>query len=159
VVALLPVLTAVEGDELAPEVPDATPSRLRSVQYLSDEWIDALDVAARTDEVLGELAAHDGLVLQQVVRRPDGRETAFHIVLQGGSAAVRRGTAADASVTLTTDLDTAAAIARGELSARLAFLRGSLRIGGDVRVLMAHRDLLTRVGDVFAGVREQTTWP
>jgi hypothetical protein len=129
------------------------------VQYLSEEWIAALDAAARTDEGLRELAAVDDLVLEQVVWCPDGTDTTFHLDLRRETPVVRAGSAAQPSVTLTTDLGTATAIARGELSARLAFLRGRLRIGGDVRTLVAHRDLLTRLGDVFAAVRDQTTWP
>lgn len=129
------------------------------MQYLSDEWIDALDAAARTDASLQKLAAQDDLVLEHTIRRPDGTDTVFHLDMRGDTPRIHRGSAASASVRLTTDLDTATAIARGELSARLAFLRGNLRIGGDVRALMTHRDVLTRLGDVFASVRARTTWP
>ena len=50
----------------------------------------------------------------------------------------------------------AVAIASGRDSAQMAFMRGELTVGGDVRVLIEHRALLDDLGDVLGELRSQT---
>ena len=69
---------------------------------------------------------------------------------------VRAGRADDADVTFTQDRATARAIADGELAAQTAFMAGRLRTGGDLTRLLAHREALADLDDVFADVRART---
>ena len=124
-------------------------------EFLSPAWIADLDAAAG-----GATAPQDlRLVVQQVVVDEDGHEVAAYAVrIADGRVRVEAGRAADADVTFTSARPTAAAVARGELSAQRAFLDGDLRVGGDLaRVLDAARQL-TGVVDLFAPARTGTTW-
>lgn len=138
------------------------------MQFLSDEWLDALDDAARRrvpaadDELSGV-----SMTVEQVVT--DGPSWRFTI--DRGSLSVERvdpaGQSAGASaetetedgvVRLISDRATAADIASGRRAALDAFIRGDLVIGGDVRPLIDHGVALTTLGDLFADLRSSTTF-
>ncbi len=123
------------------------------MQFLSDEWIEAMDAAgAPTGE------AEAAVVIEQTVKGgPEGPRT-FHVSIGDGSVRFAAGPAAEATVTFTQDYDTAGTIARGERSAQAAFMSGDLKIGGAVRVLLDHQDLFENTDDVFADVRADTEY-
>jgi putative sterol carrier protein len=125
------------------------------LRHLSPEWIAALDEAARTSTALREVAAALDLTVQQVVI-DDTDEVAWYVRLRGGEVGVHPGRADVADVTFTQDGATARAIADGDLSAQAAFMAGRLRTGGDLTQLLAHRDALAGLEDVFAEVRSRT---
>lgn len=121
------------------------------VQYLSEEWLQEADTALRTS----------GL------RTPDGRrftmeqrvgEAVFHMVFDGDGAGVRAGPAPDPSVVFRQSWDTAAAIARGELSAEEAVLNGHTILEGDPIALVTNHPVLAKADDVFAELRARTVW-
>ena len=125
------------------------------LRHLSAEWIAALDEAARASSSLHEAAADLDLTVQQVVSDGDD-EVTWYVRLRGGEVEIRAGRADDADVTFTQDRATARAIADGELSAQAAFMAGRLRTGGDLTRLLAHREALADLDDVFADVRART---
>lgn len=119
-------------------------------EFLSDEWITALDTAARAVRVADDLE----LVIQQVV--PDGAasgEVAYRVEATRGAVRVRPGRAAAPDVTFTQDRATAEAIHRGTLSAQAAFIDGRLRLGGDLRSVIDRAGALVALDDVFAATR------
>ena len=124
------------------------------VRFLSDQWLDALDDAARS----GSASVSDGmsgvsLVVEQVVREGP----TWRLVIDDGAMRVERGPSERApDVRLTSDRETAAAIASGRRAALDAFMRGELVIGGDIRSLLDHREAFEALGDLFAGVRDAT---
>lgn len=118
----------------------------------SDEWIAALDAAARADDDLKEASRGRRVVIGQEV--VDGeRRTCWHMVLDHGEVAVRPGPADDADVTFSQDREVAEAVTRGEVAARTAFVLGRIRVGGDVSVLLEVGPALAGMGDVFGPVR------
>ena len=123
------------------------------VRFLSDEWIAALDAAAREAEVPGNLR----LTIQQIVAG-DGRDVAYHLVVADGRIRVHAGTAEEADVTLVQSREVAAAFSRGELNAQQALEAGSLKLRGDIGRLAREGKGLTAMTDVFAAVRHQTTY-
>ncbi|MDZ7674304.1 MAG: SCP2 sterol-binding domain-containing protein [Acidimicrobiales bacterium] len=125
------------------------------VQFLSDDWLRALDGAARArpsaaDDPLGDVS----LSIEQVVTDV----TRWRFVVDRGSMSVvtEESFEGDADIRLTSDRDTAAAIASGERAALHAFIEGELVLGGDVRVLIQNKDALVSIGDVFARVSAAT---
>jgi putative sterol carrier protein len=64
----------------------------------------------------------------------------------------------DAPVSFALDYDTAAAIAKGELSAQAAFMQGKLKLGGDVGVLIRQHALFDGLDDALAGLRADTEY-
>jgi hypothetical protein len=121
--------------------------------FLSDAWLAALDAAARATTPPADLR----LVIQQVVVGERGRDTAYAIRIADGHMSVQPGRVDDADITLTQDRATAADIARGALSAQVAFMAGRLRVGGDLRDVLGRAGGLTALGDVFAEVRDATS--
>jgi predicted lipid carrier protein YhbT len=128
---------------------------MRGVQFLSDEWLSALDDAARArpsdadDPLRG---VH--VVIEQVITGG----LRWRLVVDDGRCSVVRDGAAEPDVRLTSDRDTAVAIATGARAALDAFLAGDLVLGGDVRKLLEHRAALEALGDLFASVRSATVF-
>ncbi len=129
------------------------------MEFLSNEWIAALDGALRTHvgSSRSDASEGDAVVIEQHVTRPDGSEVVYHLVL-GPDPHVSVGPGPDAAVRFTTDEATAAGVARGELPAQRAFIEGRLRVGGDVSKLLSYRERLGALDDVFALVRARTRW-
>jgi hypothetical protein len=126
--------------------------------FLSDEWVEQLEGAARAD---GSVAALGGvtLTLQQVVTgAPDG-DVAWHVRVADGDVHVGRGHAPGADVVITESYEVARAVSRGELSAGEALAAGRLQLEGAVSLLVTHRDALAHVQDMLAAVHERTTYP
>jgi predicted lipid carrier protein YhbT len=139
--------------------------------YLSPEWISELDEAARAHPGLAQATSSLSLVIEQVIAparepatdpaQPDGAgsspatagdEVRWHVVIDHGVVRFVSGPAASPTVRFTTDAATARAISTGATTAQGAFMRGSLRVGGDTSALLAHHDVLAGLGDVFAAV-------
>jgi putative sterol carrier protein len=123
------------------------------MEFLSDDWLDAMARAADGASVPADLR----LVVQQVVEGAGG-EVAYAIRIGEGRVTVARGHEADADVSFTQDETTARAIASGELSAQAAFMEGRLRVGGDLRSLLDHAAALAALEDVFGPARAEVTW-
>jgi putative sterol carrier protein len=124
--------------------------------FLSDEWIEALDAAAAADEQLAALTAELDLTIEQEVTDGPLGDVRYHVTFDRGTVSVASGAAASPTVRFTQDHRTAAAIANGTGSAQRAFMTGQLKVGGDLRVLLAHTEVLTQLDDAFAAVRART---
>ena len=64
--------------------------------------------------------------------------------------------AIEAPVSFQLDYDTAAAIAKGDLSAQAAFMQGRLKLVGDVNVLIRDGAVLDGVADALGDLRADT---
>lgn len=99
-------------------------------RFLSAAWFADLD---RERVVPAEPSdpAPACVIRHVVTGGPDG-EVRYRVVWESGGPRVRRGDDSHADVTFTSDYPTAAAIARGELSAEVALLEGRVRVSGHV---------------------------
>lgn len=126
--------------------------------FLSPEWIAALDVAVSNDERLRAATTGVQITVQQTVTgTPDG-DVCWHVVVDDGSVRVLPGSDDDPDVTFTQDDATARAIGTSALSAQAAFMLGKLRIGGDVARLIEHRKAFDDLEDLFDDVRATTAY-
>lgn len=133
------------------------------VRYLSQEWFDEVNEAARRSTALKAATAGVRLTLQQVVTgTPDG-DVRYWLRIDDGSVEARLGAAAagEASpdATVTQSYETAAAVIRGELSTEEAFLGGRIRLRGDIGVLLRHQSMLNKLGQAFDEVHGRTEYP
>jgi predicted lipid carrier protein YhbT len=129
-------------------------------EFLSDEWVAALDAALTRDPELADRVADARLVVQYVVEADDAAPArCYHLAIADGAVRARSGPAPDPSVVFTTDRVTAAAIAAGRERAQVAFMAGRLRLGGDVTALLVNRELLARLDDLTGTVRARTVFP
>lgn len=127
------------------------------MQFLSDEWLAALDDAARRRVPADDDLAAVTMIVEQVVTdgpswrlRIDRGSLSIEVLATGSSPAE------DGTVRLISDRTTAADIAAGRRAALDAFITGDLVIGGDVRPLIEHGTALETVGDLFAELRTRT---
>jgi hypothetical protein len=127
-------------------------------EYLSDDWIAALDRAFSAAEGVGALGP---LSVEQVVTDVPGRgDVRYRMCVDGTGAHVRAGRDDDpsADIRLTTDYATAVAIAQGAQNAQIALAHGRLRIGGNLESIAPYGRTLAALEDVAAEVRDTTTF-
>lgn len=124
------------------------------VEFLTPEWIAALDNAAREAVV----PARVQLTIQQIVTGNAGDDVRYHLVLEEGRLRVLPGEAASAHVTLVQTREVATALSRGELNAQQALEAGRLKLRGDIGHLAREGKALGAMEDVFAAVRAETTY-
>lgn len=123
--------------------------------HLSPDWLGELQAAA--SGVAPQLAGSPAIVVQHEVGDPAG-DVVFHVEMGPSGISVLPGPADRPTVTFTQDRSTAAAITRGELSAQTAYITGRLRVRGDVTALVGTSPALVALDDLFATVRERTTY-
>ena len=127
------------------------------LDFLSDEWIDALDAAARKRSGAGadDPLAPVSLVIEQHLTDDDRR---WRLTVDQGDLRVTRPSTTDgeADVHLHCTAPVARAIAAGTRPALEAFVSGELTIGGDIGALLEHRTALEALGDLFATVADRT---
>lgn len=127
-------------------------------RYLTHEWLEAAQRSLDADSALSAACADADLSVQQIVTGgPDG-DVAYRLHLDHGEVLVDEGEVEGATVTFIQAWDTAAAIARGQLSAQGAFMAGLIRVRGDLAQLVAHSDVLAAVDDLLADLRAETTY-
>src|SRR5918996_4748967 len=127
-------------------------------EFLSPEWIDALDAAAQAT-TLPESAAGVTLTVEQVVRDSPTGEVRYHLSLEGGRARVRPGQADAPDLRILAGYDLAARLQRGEISAQQALAEGTLKVQGRLQRLVQAGDALRALEDLVAPVRAATTYP
>jgi len=125
--------------------------------FLSTEWLQQLDEAARASDSLHALGAVDPFVIEQRVQGgPDG-DVAYHFVFGAEGTRVAPGPADQPDLTVTADYETAVALHAGELNAQQALGSGGLRLSGAPNDVLRRADALRNLDDVFAAVRASTT--
>jgi hypothetical protein len=124
--------------------------------FLTPEWLDLLDAAARAVSPRPDLAAGHRLVLGQEVRDAPGGTVRYRLAFDADGVRVVRSDGGDADLTFVCDYATAADLAAGRTNAQSALMEGTLQVRGDVERLSAARDALLALGDGFARVREAT---
>ncbi len=128
------------------------------MRYLSLEWIESLrdKVAASTD--LSTLANDYSINVTQVVTDgPEGTIT-YHLSVGNGGASFGAGAAANEDVRMEQSWDTAVAVATGETNALDVFIKGEVRITGDVQKLIASEPVFAALDAVFEDVRAHTVY-
>lgn len=98
------------------------------------------------------------LTLRQTVRHPDGTATTYTVTVQDGQVQLQPGGVDNPDVTLTTDYETAAAVAQGRLSAHAALLAGRVRVSGDSGCLVSAQETLAGAQACWDSVRARITY-
>lgn len=124
------------------------------VEFLSPEWLAALDLAAREAVV----PAGVQITIQQIVTDNGGDDVRYHLVLEEGRLRVLPGEAEAPDVSLVQTREVAAALSRGEVNAQQALEAGHLKLRGDIGHLAREGKALGAMEDVFAAVRADTSY-
>jgi putative sterol carrier protein len=124
-------------------------------RYLSPEWF------AQVNASLAASAAPDGdvhVVVQQLVTGGPEGDVAFALTVDGGEVRFQPGAVERADATISEDYDTAAALYRGEVDLRDAFLDGRVKVRGNMSALITHQHVLVGIAPLADAVRGTTTY-
>ena len=120
-------------------------------EFFTGAWVDWLDSVLSDCRVDGAV----GLTLEYRVCDDEGSVRCWHVRIASGRVSAAAGPAGEAPdgavVALTSDGETARAIAVAGESAQRAFAEGRLRLSGDPRLLLAARPALDAIGTALAG--------
>jgi putative sterol carrier protein len=106
------------------------------VQFLSDEWVEELKQRLNESESFRKNAGAAKAKLQQVITGGPEGERRYWIRIDDGQIDMGPGDIEQPDATITQDYDTAAAMARSEVSPVSAFMTGKLKVNGSMMLLM-----------------------
>ncbi len=106
-----------------------------SVKFLSEEWADALKTELNQNQDFRQAAGGKHATIQQVITGGE-RDTNYWITIADGSIDLGVGDVEGEDATITQSYDSAAALAKGELSAVTAFMTGRLKIAGNMGLIL-----------------------
>ncbi|HTN78986.1 MAG TPA: SCP2 sterol-binding domain-containing protein [Acidimicrobiales bacterium] len=127
-------------------------------KYLSPEWIEELDRAARGSDLVRAAAPDLVFVIEhEVTGLPDG-PLRYYIVFDRGTARLRAGSAPHADACVIEDHETAVAVSSGAINAQSAFMSGRLRVRGDMERLIAAQPAIEALDAALEPTRASTTY-
>jgi len=128
-------------------------------EYLSADWVEAIDAAMNADTVLLEMCTDADLTLQQVITDTPSGNFELVLRLRAGAPSAKLGLAEDPDIKFTQSYSTAVGVYAGTLNALDAFQNGGIELIGDSTLLDDHREVLGRLEHAFDAVRPATTSP
>jgi len=106
------------------------------VQFLSDEWVVEVKQRLNASESFRKNAAGAKATLQQVITGGPEGERRYWIKIADGQIDMGSGDVEQPDATITQDYETAAGMARSEISPVSAFMTGKLKVNGSMMLLM-----------------------
>ena len=125
-----------------------------AVKFLSEEWVRAVRDGLSASDGFKEVTANQRSRIQQIVMTEESDDIRYWIVLDEGAVDMGLGPTNDADVTITSDYETAVALAKGELSATNAYFGGRVRIT-NVMSAMPLLGALSKYGEVVHSIETE----
>jgi putative sterol carrier protein len=122
-----------------------------SVRFLSPEWAEALKAELNANEAFRTAAAGHRATIQQVISTADG-DTHYWITIADGRIDLGVGDVQGEDATITQSYESAAALARGELSPVTAFMTGRLKIAGNMGMILGLQGALAQLPAAMAKI-------
>lgn len=118
-----------------------------AVKFLSEDWVDTLNVALNAHEAFKAAASGISLAFQfGVTDSPEGAVDQYYLKIDDGAPTAAAGEVEGSDVGITSDYETSAAIAKGELNTQTAFMTGKLKVTGNLAKLMMHQNVIQQWG-------------
>ena len=126
-------------------------------RYLSPEWFDDLNAAAR-QRTQAAPAGPARLSLQQVVTdSPDG-DVRYWVRLDEGTVRAGLGEAESPDAVISQSYQTAVGVVRGEIRVQTALMSGDIRLTGNIATLIEHQEAIRGLDATFSELRERTSY-
>lgn len=126
------------------------------VNFLSDDWLSQAATALSSHSV--EVPEGEQLAVgYEVSSTPFGKRR-YTISVSNDGASFEAGTVANADTTFSMDYPTATAISKGEVAAQAAFMRGDLKIDGNINVFVRQHQLFAQIESALTALREITVF-
>lgn len=122
-----------------------------AVKFLSEGWAEALKTELNASADFKEAAAGKTATIQQVIGGAGG-ETHYWITISDEAIDMGVGHAPDPDVTITQGYETAAALARSELSPVTAFMTGKIKVAGNMGLLLGLQGVLSLLPPAMASI-------
>ena len=122
-----------------------------SVKFLSDEWAEALKAELNQSADFQQAAAGHTATIQQVITGADGT-TNYWITIGEGKIDLGVGDIEGEDATITQSYDSAAALAKGELSPVTAVMTGKLKIAGNMGMILGLQGALAQLPAAMAKI-------
>jgi putative sterol carrier protein len=122
-----------------------------SVKFLSEGWAQALKAELNRSETFRQAAAGQKATIQQIITGTEG-ETHYWITIGDGEIDLGVGDIEGEDATITQSYDSAAALAKGELSPVTAFMTGKLKIGGNMGMILGLQGALAQLPAAMAKI-------
>ena len=122
-----------------------------TVKFLSEEWAQALKAELNRSEAFRSAAAGQKATIQQVITGGEG-DTHYWITIGDGAIDLGVGDIEGEDATITQSYDSAAALARGELSPVTAFMTGKLKIAGNMGLILGLQGALAQLPAAMAAI-------
>ncbi len=122
-----------------------------SVRFLSDEWAQALKAELNESEEFRRAASGQHATIQQVITGGGG-DTHYWITIEDGRIDLGVGDVEGEDATITQSYDSAAGLARGELSPVTAFMTGKLKIAGNMGLILGLQGALAQLPAAMAKI-------
>lgn len=122
-----------------------------SVKFLSDQWAQALKAELNQSEDFRQAAAGLKAIIQQVITGGDA-DSHYWITIGDGKIDLGVGDIEGEDATITQSYDSAAALAKGELSPVTAFMTGKLKIAGNMGMILGLQGALAQLPAAMARI-------
>jgi putative sterol carrier protein len=116
--------------------------------FLSEEHMTEGTAALNADAGFQGAMANVDLGLQFDVTDAPAGAIDYYLSVGDGTAAMTLGTLEDADASVSSDYETAAAIAKGELNVQMAFMTGKIKVGGNMAKVMMYQGLINEFARV-----------
>jgi putative sterol carrier protein len=124
-----------------------------TVKFLSSEWATEVERALNASPEFSDAAQGHTVQLQQVVTgTPEDAEVKYFFRLEDGRAHLGLGELSNSEATITQSYATAVAINKRELHIQNAFMRGELKVSGNLMKLMQLTGVVTAMVQAIATV-------
>src|SRR4051794_4534822 len=131
---------------------------IRTVRYLSLDWIEELTRTVAASPTMARVAAEHEIGITQVVSDGPEGDVTYHLQVDAGTARFGAGAADPEHVRMEQTWETAVAVATGRLNAQEAFVNGHIRLFGDQQRLFDAQPVFGALDAVFSDVRERTAY-
>lgn len=122
-----------------------------AVKFLSKEWAEEVKSALQNNEQMKSSAGAMSARIQQVISGSDG-ETRYWFTIENGQMDLGLGDIDNPDATITQDYDTAAALAKNELTGTAAYMSGKLKVSGDLMKLMQLQGVLSQLPNALKDI-------
>jgi putative sterol carrier protein len=120
-----------------------------AVKFLSQDWIDAVNVKLAADaDFSAQTAATDVSLQFEVMEAPEG-DVHYSATLKEGGATFALGNLEGADAIVRNSYETAAAISKGELNTQAAFIGGKLKVEGNLAKIMMNQAAFTALAEAL----------
>lgn len=121
-------------------------------KFLSQDHMTASTEAMNADSGFQNAMLNKELKLQFVVTGAPEGDVQYHLDIADGSAAMNLGELEGADASVTSDYETATAMAKGDLNVQMAFMTGKIKVGGNMAKIMMNQGLISEFVRVQSGL-------